>query len=111
MRGPHSDGPVTNDDPLSWLQQWYESQCDGDWEHSYGVTIDTLDNPGWRLTIDLTETTLADKSFEPTEWHRSKQQWLVCRVEGAQFVAFCGPHQLVDAIAAFRRWVESSPDS
>lgn len=28
------------------LQQWYHSMCDGDWEHCYGVKIETSDNPG-----------------------------------------------------------------
>lgn len=32
----------TNDD-LIWLQSWYLSNCDGEWEHGYGVAIDTLD--------------------------------------------------------------------
>ena len=31
---------------LEWLMNWYESNCDGDWEHSYGVKIESLDNPG-----------------------------------------------------------------
>ena len=32
---------------------WYKTNCDGDWEHSYGITLQTLDNPGWHLTVDL----------------------------------------------------------
>ena len=40
-------------DELQLLQEWYVAQCDGDWEHSYGVKIDTLDNPGWSLKVDL----------------------------------------------------------
>jgi len=43
---------------LSELQKWYFAQCDGDWEHSYGVRIDTVDNPGWTLEIDLVGTNL-----------------------------------------------------
>lgn len=37
---------------------WYVRECDDDWEHSYGVKIDTLDNPGWTIAIDLRETSL-----------------------------------------------------
>ena len=37
-------------DELSWLQQWYSAHCDGEWEHGFGVTIATLDNPGWSVT-------------------------------------------------------------
>ncbi|MFE4959105.1 Imm53 family immunity protein [Streptomyces sp. NPDC056653] len=31
---------------LDWLQNRYAQQCDGDWEHEWGVKIATLDNPG-----------------------------------------------------------------
>lgn len=33
-------------DSLALLQQWYLQQCNEDWEHSWGVRIATLDNPG-----------------------------------------------------------------
>jgi hypothetical protein len=41
---------------LGRLQEWYRSRCDGDWEHSYGVKVETLDNPGWLVTVDLEDT-------------------------------------------------------
>lgn len=40
-------------DLLKWLEDWYQSNCDDDWEHGFGVTIESLDNPGWSLTADL----------------------------------------------------------
>jgi hypothetical protein len=67
------------DDVLAQLQHWYACQCDGDWEHQYGVKVDTLDNPGWSVTIDLAGTDLEGRPFEPlerglgddasTDWH------------------------------------------
>lgn len=44
---------MADSDPLKGLQDWYCSQCNGDWEHGYGVSIETLDNPGWSLKIEL----------------------------------------------------------
>ena len=38
---------------FSLLSDWYESNCNDDWEHGYGVKIETLDNPGWLVQIDL----------------------------------------------------------
>jgi Immunity protein 53 len=35
------------------LEKWYRARCNGDWEHQWGVEIGTLDNPGWRVHIDL----------------------------------------------------------
>lgn len=43
---------------LQEIQSWYISNCNGDWEHSFGVSIDTLDNPGWSVRIDLADTGL-----------------------------------------------------
>jgi hypothetical protein len=33
----------------AWLEQWYFRQCNGDWEHTHGIIIETLDNPGWAV--------------------------------------------------------------
>ena len=48
---------------LDWIANWYISQCDGRWEHFYGIKIDTLDNSGWGVEIDLSDTDLIDKPF------------------------------------------------
>ncbi|MET8161729.1 Imm53 family immunity protein [Sphaerisporangium sp. NPDC005289] len=64
-------------DAFAFLQSWYASCCNDDWEHSYGVTIDTLDNPGWHLKIDLVDTPLAGTTLdhlavERTEDHTAR---------------------------------------
>lgn len=41
-----------NNNLITQLQNWYKSQCDGIWEHEYGLDISTLDNPGWRVHIN-----------------------------------------------------------
>ena len=97
---------------LNWLMTWYESQCDGNWEHSWGVRIGTLDNPGWSVRINLAET----------DWHECPPQsicedlapdrdWISCRVvlsdEGPVFEGFCGPANLGRVIERFRRLIES----
>lgn len=62
------------------IDQWHKSNCNGDWEHSYGVTIETLDNPGWWVKIDLAETpqeNLTAKGKDGTlEWETDKFQLL-----------------------------------
>jgi hypothetical protein len=45
-------------DELARLRAWYSARCDGNWEHEHGVKIDTLDNPGWSVVIDLEGTDL-----------------------------------------------------
>src|SRR5664280_3839686 len=58
---------------LQQLQGWYESQCDGDWEHTYGLRIETLDNPGWSLTVDLEDTDLEAKEFRRSREAKPEQ--------------------------------------
>ena len=38
---------------VSDLQKWYRSQCNGEWEHAEGISIGTLDNPGWSIEVSL----------------------------------------------------------
>jgi hypothetical protein len=33
-------------DALDFLHRWYAAQCDGDWEHEFGIRLTTPDNPG-----------------------------------------------------------------
>jgi Immunity protein 53 len=62
-------------DVLIELQQWYASNCNGDWEHSYRIKIDTLDNPGWHLAIELEETNLQNHSFISINIDNSDVDW------------------------------------
>ena len=36
---------------IGTLERWFKSRCDGSWEHDFGITIETTDNPGWLLTF------------------------------------------------------------
>ncbi|WP_035898448.1 Imm53 family immunity protein [Labrenzia sp. DG1229] len=38
---------------ISQIEKWFAANCDGDWEHQGGLTIKTLDNPGWSVRLDL----------------------------------------------------------
>lgn len=93
--------------PLSLLQDWYSSNCDGDWEHQYGVAIETLDNPGWSLSIDLIYTKLEQRTFEEVKIDRSDSDWVYSRVEKKKFEAACGPHNLKETIEIFTDWANN----
>lgn len=97
------------DSTLARLQQWYAAQCDGDWEHDSGIQIETLDNPGWRVNINLEGTDLEARAFTPiehgldsdstTDWHRI---WVAeSRFEGAG-----DPTKLAFILEQFLAWAE-----
>lgn len=71
---------------LHRLQRWYAAQCNGEWEHRFGVQIQSLDNPGWLVKVDLVGTSMAERSFAtlsdglgPND-HPVGPQWFHCRI-------------------------------
>jgi hypothetical protein len=89
---------------LNRLQSWYASQCDGDWEHDKGVSIDTLDNPGWRICINLVGTTLESRPFEEIEIDRTEEDWLRAWVEDGSWNGAGGALNLRELLTAFLDW-------
>ena len=90
------------------LQEWYSSQCDGDWEHGFGIHIGTLDNPGWSLDINLTGTELEGVPFlELKEKYEGERNWLICFVRDDSFGGRGGPLTLERMIQIFLTWVQS----
>jgi hypothetical protein len=73
-------------EPLARLQAWYAAQCDGDWEHQHGVRIETLDNPGWLVTVELAGTQLEGRPFADVaegvgyDAHPDAARWVHCVV-------------------------------
>ena len=94
---------------LRRLQDWYLAQCDGDWEHQSGVKIDTLDNPGWRISIDLEGTPLENAEFKELSNLAPESKWIQCKVENRRFEGHCGPELLEDMLMIFLQWVDTVP--
>jgi len=92
---------------LSALEQWYASQCNGEWEHGYGVQIDTLDNPGWNMRIGLHGTKRQGAALARVALNRSQDDWISYWVEKEEFQVACGPKNLSEAIDIFVVWFES----
>jgi Immunity protein 53 len=96
---------VLEPDAIQLLQTWYKAQCNDDWEHHYGVKIDTLDNPGWTVTIDLDGTSKADHNFEKVISKVSERDWFQCWKEGTKFRGVGGPEKLQVILQCFLRFV------
>ena len=95
---------------LLQLQDWYLDQCDGDWEHDYGIEIGTLDNPGWSFKVNLQGTGLENIRFAPSDHGVGSQSiaddtdWWTTKVEDGLFIGYAGPKHLATLIDIFLRW-------
>lgn len=102
---------VSPQTPTQWLQHWYAVNCDGQWEHSNGVEIETLDNPGWSVVVDLRGTDLEGRDMPSYACDNGGRDWVFCKIEDGRFVGNGDPSKLECIIDRFRAWATwaSSP--
>ena len=92
------------------LERWYASMCNGDWEHTYGVYIGNIDNPGWSLKVELIDTPLFNVFFEEIKIQREiENDWVICKVESGIFQGFGGPKNLNELLRIFLDWSTKYP--
>jgi hypothetical protein len=95
-----------NNMALEYLESWYHDQCDGDWEHQFGIHISTLDNPGWSVRIDLTGTDLEGKSFPTCTRDNGDTDWVRCWIQEDQFHATGDPSKLNSILRVFQMFAD-----
>jgi hypothetical protein len=98
----------TGEDPLSFLQAWYQSNTNRDWEHEFGVEIGTFDNPGWRVQVDVTGTPAEGRRLERKRDERSEVERIQYWSDGTTFEAAAGPLGLGRALDVFKAFALSS---
>jgi hypothetical protein len=102
---------------LGWLEQWYQAQCDGEWEHGRGITIETVDNPGWVVRIHLIGTaheslatdqrlSLLGEPPGPENGNIGSDDWMTCVIQSGQFVGAGDPTKLESILVCFKRFIE-----
>ena len=92
---------------LKWIENWYGSQCNGDWEHNYGIKIETIDNPGWKVEIDFNDTGL---SYENVPWklyENSENDWIGIKIKNNKFYSSGDPAKLNKILELFKFLIEN----
>jgi hypothetical protein len=94
------------DNELTWLQRWYAAHCDGDWEHGEGISISTLDNPGWTVVINVADTELDHIEVDKVRVELSDTDWLIYEIRDGKFIGRGGAQNLTEVLRAFGKLVE-----
>jgi hypothetical protein len=92
---------------IQWLQQWYTDNCNGQWEHSYGIAIGTINNPGWAVSIDLTNTILDGVTIADDFYETSASDWMGYSIANNVFEGVGDPSKLERIIAVFKEILET----
>jgi hypothetical protein len=108
-------------DDLEWLERWYEAQCRGEWAHDKGVNIQTLDNPGWLMKVDLQGTdlegrmadALVERSGDPPgegNGYVGGDDWMECVITEGRFVGAGDPRKFRAILRCFRVWAGNTSE-
>lgn len=92
---------------LEKLTSWYADTCDGDWEHRFGVEIQSLDNPGWAVRIDLKGTPLEGTRLPKEERDAAPDDWYRVAIEDGQFRGYGDPGKLSLLLAKFGAFADA----
>lgn len=102
MREETNIGSTENISPFEEMTKWYNAQCNGVWEHSYGIELTTTDNPGWRLEVDFKDTNLEGIHYDNLEFMKENEKtWYTFSVRNNVFVASSGPLSLLKIVEQF----------
>ena len=93
-------------DIINWIEDWFLSQCDGNWEHQYGVEISNCDNPGWQINIDLRFTPFETFKKEWELIEKSNTDWYGVKIEDGVYNAAGDPKKLKFLLEGFRTFIE-----
>jgi Immunity protein 53 len=99
---------MTNDNCIiDWLVDWYKKNCNGDWEHYYGISIKSTDNPGWSVLVDTENSLCEVKNHVWTLVEKSDNDWYGYKVENSKFTASGDFSKLGMLIEIFKQMVEN----
>lgn len=87
---------------IQWIEDWYKNECNGDWEHTYGISIQTIDNPGWMIQIDLQDTSLENLHIDPEKAEISDFDWYALQIKDKKFTAAGDPAKFNFLLGKFR---------
>jgi hypothetical protein len=91
---------------LDWIQNWFKTNCDGEWEHREVIQITTLDNPGWEIEIDISKTSIANMDLKWILNENGRQDWHGVKIENQKFTAAGDSGKLIFILGLFREMIE-----
>jgi hypothetical protein len=94
---------------FTWLEHWYHGLCDGTWERTHLIRIETLsDRSGWLLRVDLNDTPFDQTpNIAIKQMAVSERDWMTCRIIDGCFEGIGGPLMLGPIVQVLRNWIET----
>jgi hypothetical protein len=100
-------------DQLPRLQRWLLENC-GDDPPEGLISIESTDDPGWSVLVDLSHTPLAERPFDPVEEDEDPAaglRWISCSVYDGMWSGVCDAGQLPRVLDIFLDWANGARPS
>lgn len=91
---------------LEWIQNWFKDNCDGEWEKSEVIQITTIENPGWEVEVDISNTSIANTTINWILNENNKHDWYGVKIENQKFTAAGDPGKLIFLLGLFKEMIE-----
>ena len=75
---------------LDWIEDWFKSNCDGDWE----------------IEIDISKTSIANLEIKWILNEINRQDWYGVKVENQKFLAAGDAGKLIFLLDLFRQMID-----
>jgi len=92
---------------IKWLENWISDMFKFKSTNKNPLIIRTIDNPGWRISINLEDTYFYSKSIDYQEREVDDSDWVQFWVKDGFFQAAGGARNLNQMLGIFRQWVET----
>lgn len=93
---------------VKWLENWFKSNCDGDWEHDNPLIIQSTSNPGWSIKISLNDTPLESLDIDCPLTENSEEDWYFYFIKNGMFSAAGDPTKLLFLLELFKGIIEEN---
>lgn len=87
---------------LKWLEKWHLENANDD-GYAVGIKIETLDNPGWLVKIDLFDTKCSGIQMKRIFFDNSDDDWMDCKIINNEFIGMGDCMKLCEILGVFMK--------
>jgi Immunity protein 53 len=86
------------------IEQWLGRQTEDYLSTEKAIQIETLDNPGWGVRVDLKGTSALSGDIDTAEFEENADYWFHCSIAQKKFIGYGGVHNLSSILTCFTSW-------
>lgn len=95
---------------IETIASWYKKNVRQDEPNTLIINIESLDNPGWWVTINLKGTDFEKETFSKIENEKTQNDWIKLFVRTSKFEGFGDPFKLDTILKCFGTWINGASE-